>query len=259
MKSIYIIIILSIMLNACGDKKGKTTENNAPQFTATQIMQKAHEKAGGDFWRRPKSLSLKGYGIFYKNGDSVKHEKHNMWRVFANTKDEAHKANGKVRIESFKNDKPVFIVSYDGENTFDLNGKQEKSEADKRWASNFGYGAIRHALDDGYELQLMEDDSIAEKAVYQVKVIDKTKAETFFGIDKEDFKIVKVTFNTPRGWHYRIYSEFFSKEEYTWLQSGKVELFYNDILSNTIYWEDFDVNKDLPDNLFTLNTSLNEK
>ncbi|MFS4467223.1 hypothetical protein [Maribacter sp. 2210JD10-5] len=243
------IIALS---SSCGSKN-KTEKITKPELTATEIIQKAHKKAGGDFWRRPESLTMKGYGIFYKDGDSIIHEKHNMWRVFESKKKETHKANGKVRIESFKDGKPVFIVSFDGENTYDLNGKQEKSAADKRWASNFGYGVIRHALDKGYRLEKLADDSIIGKPVYQIKVIDKNKGETFFGIDKSDFKIVKVAFDTPRGWHHRIYSKFFSKAPYSWLQSGQVDLYYDNKIANTIIWEDFEVNRKLPDSLFVLN------
>ncbi|WP_394972695.1 hypothetical protein [uncultured Croceitalea sp.] len=251
MKSIYIIIIFCFVFNGCVDKKSK--KNIVVTLTATEIMQKAHEKSGGKFWQNPKSLSLKGHGIFYQNGKASKHEKHNMWRVFESKKENAHKANGKVRIESFKNGNPVFIVTYDGQNTYDANGKQEKSEADKRWASNFGFGVIRHAFDDGYVLQKMEDDTVGQKAVYQIKIIDRNKGETFFGIDKEEFKIVKVAFQTPKGWHHRIYSDFFTKPKYSWLQSGRVDLYYDDVRSNTIFWEDFDVNEDLSEELFILN------
>ena len=175
-----------------------------------------------------------------------------MWRVFEDEKQEAHAANGKVRIESFKEGKPVFMVSFDGQNTYDLSGKQEQSAADNRWASNFGYGAIRHALDDGYTLEKMPDDTIFAKPAYRIKVKDVTGGETFFGIDKEDFKIIKVAFDTPRGWHHRLYSEFFTKEPYSWLQSGKVALYYDDVLANEIIWEDFEVNEVLPDSLFQI-------
>ncbi len=248
-KIILLVLVLAQLQFGCREKKKQHQET----LTATKIMQNAHDKAGGIFWQKPKSLTLKGYGIFYPNGEPVKHEIHNMWREFEETKNAAHKANGKVRIESFKNNIPVFIVTYDGENTYDLNGKQEKSAADNRWASNFGYGAIRHALDDEYTLHLMSDDTVKTKPAYTIKVIDPNKGETFFGIDKTDYKIVKVAFKTPRGWHHREYSNFFSKTEYSWLQAGRVELFYNGKLANEVFWTDFDVNQELLDSLFVLN------
>lgn len=247
MRFTYLSFVLLIFFSsACEQKKSQS------ELSATEIMERAHIRAGGDFWKRPQSLTLKGYGIFYENGVPIKNEKHTMWRVFESNKPNAHRANGKVRIESFRNGKPMFIVTFDGENTYDLNGKQEKSQADKRWASNFGYGAIRHALDTGYSLSLMPDDSIKNMHIYSIKVVDEKGGETFFGIDKEDFKIVKVGFQTPRGWHERIYSQFFEKQEYDWLQSGKVALYYEGELANEIFWEDFDVNTLLPDSLFIL-------
>ncbi len=247
MKTIFITLVSILSLLSCNSAK-----KDEPKITAKEIIEKAHKKAGGEFWRRPSSLTLKGHGVFYRNDSAFIHEKHNMWRVFEQTKENAHMANGKVRIESFKNDQPVFIVSFDGKNTYDLNGKQEQSSADKRWASNFGFGVIRHALDEGYQLKLMPDDTIFKTPVHHIKVIDPNKGETFFGIDKEDYKILKVAFQTPRGWHHRIYSDFFEKVGYNWLQSGKVALFYNNKLSNEVFWEDFEVNETLPDSLFIL-------
>ncbi len=252
MKINHFIPIALLFLFSCQNDTTPTENEEVAQLSATKIMQKAHEKAGGEFWRRPKSLTLKGYAIFYPEGKPVKNEKHNMWRVYENEKEDAHVANGKVRIESFRDGKPIFIVSYDGENTYDLRGKQEKSAADNRWASNFGYGAIRHALDEEYRLELVEEDTVKNEAVYIIKVIDQKGGATFFGIDKKEFKIVKVAFQTPRGWHERHYSKFFSKPAYTWLQSGRVELFYDGKISNEVIWEDFEVNETLPDSLFIL-------
>jgi len=107
-------------------------------------------------------------------------------------------------------------------------------------------------LDEGYTLEEVEEETIKNEAAYIIKVIDPNKGETFFGITKADFKIVKVAFQTPRGWHERIYSNFFSKPEYSWLQSGRVELFYEGKIANEVIWEDFDVNEELPDSLFVL-------
>ncbi len=252
MKQVTLVMTFFILfLISCKEKRTKAAVSE--RLTATQIMKKAHEKAGGEFWQKPKSLMMKGHAIFYRDGKVSKHETHTMWRVYENTKEAAHKANGKVRIESFKDSTPVFMVSFDGKNTYDLRGKQDPSEADARWASNFGYGAIRHALDDGYTLKLVEDDTVKARPTYTIKVRDPKQGETFFGIDKEDFKIVKVAFQTPKGWHHRVYSEFFSKEEYSWLQSGRVELFYDGEISNEVFWTDFEVNEKLPDSLFVLN------
>jgi len=240
-----------LCLGACGPTPtAEDSEGNS--LTAQEIMERAHEAAGGEFWRRPQSLSLMGHAIFYNGDTSYQHQKHNMWRVFENTKENAHAANGKVRIESYRDEQAIFVVTFDGQNTYDLGGKQEASAADQRWASNFGYGAIRHALDEGYELERVGLDTVKGESVHWIKVIDPNKGETFFGIDQKEYKIVKVGFQTPRGWHERIYSAFFSKPEYNWLQSGRVELFYEGVLANEVFWTDFEVNETLPDTLFVL-------
>lgn len=252
LKNILVIGLYLILMLSCQQEKSNSDKVTNTTLSATKIMQKAHEKAGGEFWRRPKSLTLRGHAIFYGKDTIYKNERHNMWRVFESKKTDAHVANGKVRIESFRDGKPIFIVTYDGENTYDLRGKQEKSAADNRWASNFGYGAIRHALDEGYQLELVGEDTVKNELVYTIKVIDQSGGETFFGIDKIDFKIVKVAFQTPRGWHHRIYSEFFTKPTYNWLQSGRVELFYDGKVANEVFWDDFEVNEILNDSIFLL-------
>lgn len=249
MNKFFVILILTCYACANSNTSVKKAESD---LTAQEIMQKAHEKSGGEFWKRPKTLSLFGHAEFFKDGDTLINERHNMWRVFEDSKEEAHAANGKVRIESFRDSVPVFIVSFDGENTYDLNGKQAKSEADKRWASNFGFGVIRHAFDEGYKLFKMEDKEVLLEECYSIKILDPSGGETFFSIAKADFKIRQVAFDTPRGWHKRNYSEYFEKTEYNWLQSGKVELYYNEVKSNDVYWTDFKVNEKLDDQLFIL-------
>ena len=222
------------------------------QLSATDIMEAAHHHAGGKFWSRPQTLSLTGHGYFYKDGKTHFHENHKMYRVFENEKTDAHQANGKVRIESYRSGSPIIMVTFDGQNTYDLSGKRPQSAADKQWASSFGFGVIRHALDEGYRLERLPNDKVDGSDAFMVKVIDPNEGETIFGIAQSDYKIVKVAFQTPRGWHERIYSEFFTKEGLDWQQSGHVRLFYNGIKSNEIIWTDFDVNANLPDSLFRL-------
>ncbi|MEN0046223.1 MAG: hypothetical protein AAF806_04085 [Bacteroidota bacterium] len=251
MKNTVYLLLCCLWLIACDNTKPQTSTTDL-ELTASTIMQRAHEKAGGKFWSQPQSLSLFGYGIFYENGEAIKHEKHNMWRVFESQKDAAHIANGKVRIESYRAGKPFFLITYDGENTYDLNGKQEKSAADQRWASNFGYGVIRHAFDEGYRLEKAGMDTVNNEATHQIKIIDPQGGDTLFDITQNDYKIVRVGFDTPRGWHERIYSNFFTKKGYNWFQAGKVELFYKGKKANDIIWTDFEVNEVLADSLFVL-------
>lgn len=223
-----------------------------PSLSATDIMQQAHKAAGGVSWARPKSLSMMGYGVFYKDGKATQHETHNMWRVYDADKKDAHKVDGKVRLESIRDGQRVIDLSYDGQTTYTPNGKQPPSESDKRWSSNFGFGVIRHALDDGYILTRLPDDLIDGRLAYLIKVTDAVGGSTQFGISQDDFAILSVAFDTPRGWHERIYSEFYTNPGVDWVQPGRVRLYYNGVKANEVIWTSFEINKDLPDCLFIL-------
>lgn len=249
MKLLAYIILLSSTLYGCNNNKPL----QSPNLTAREAMENAHKRAGGDFWKNPKSLTLSGHANFFQGDDTLHNEVHKMWRVYASKKDDAHVATGKVRIESIRDGEPTILLTYDGNNTYDLTGKKEKSEADHMWSSAFGYGAIRHTLDEGYTISMHGEGMVNHQNTCVIKVVDPNGGETFFDITLGDFKIVKVAFDTPRGWHHRIYSNFFTKDEYSWLQSGLVELYYDSVKTNEVIWEDFEVNEDLPDDLFVLN------
>ena len=250
MKVLAYIFVLSFAMSSCVNNNNKQFET--PNITAREAMEKAHARAGGDFWKNPRSLTLKGYANFYQGDDTLHNETHNMWRVYASKKEDAHMATGKVRIESIRDGIPKILLTYDGNNTYDLDGKKEKSEADNMWSSAFGYGAIRHTLDEGFSISVEGEGMVKNQNTVIIKVVDPSGGETFFDLTIGDYKIVKVAFDTPRGWHHRLYSEFFEKEKYSWLQPGLVELFYNDIKANEVIWEDFEVNESLPDSLFVL-------
>ena len=222
------------------------------ELSASDIMRRAHEAAGGESWTRPKSLYMQGYGVFYQGGEAVRHESHSMWRVYDRNKTDAHRVDGKVRIESINDGVPVFDVSFDGQTTYTPEGAQPKSEADKRWASNFGFGVIRHAFDDGYSLARLPDDLIDGRASYLVKVTDPSGGATQFSIAQDDFAILKVGFDTARGWHERIYSNFFTNPGVSWVQPGRVRLYYNGVKANEVIWQRFEINQDLPDCIFVL-------
>lgn len=220
--------------------------------TPKEIITRAHKAAGGLSWARPTSLAMGGYAVFYKNGQSHRHESHKMWRVYTAGKTNAHQVDGKVRIHSVKDGEPVINISYDGTTTYTDKGPQPKTAADKGWSSNFGFGVIRHALDVGYRLERLPDDLIDGRAAYMIKVFDPAGGETQFGISQKDYKILKVGFETARGWHERIYSDFYSNPDEDWVQPGRVRLYYNGEKSNEVIWERYAVNQDLPDCLFVL-------
>ena len=195
---------------------------------------------------------MTGYAIFYDGADSVRHESHSMWRVYDADKQTAHAADGKVRIESLRAGIPVIDVAFDGETTFTASGAQPKSEADKRWASNFGFGVIRHARDPGYTLTRLPDEPVDGHDAYTIRVTDPNGGETLFSIRQSDNAVVKLGFDTDRGWHERTYSDFFSKPGESWQQPGRVRLTYDGVKANEVIWTDFEVNAQLQDCLFVL-------
>jgi len=251
-----LLLCVYVVLIGCSTETKKTDDLETlfpvSDYNATQIMEKAHQAAGGEMWSRPQSLSMAGYGVFYKDGKTVRHETHNMWRVYEGQKTDAHKVDGKVRIESIRDGKSVIDLSYDGAFTYTAGGQMPKSDNDKQWSSNFGFGVIRHALDDGYSLSRLPDDLIDGRPAFMVDVKDPVGGHTFFGIAQDDFAILKVAFDTPRGWHERIYSNFFSNPGDNWVQPGRVRLYYGGVKANEVIWESYAINETLPDCLFRL-------
>jgi hypothetical protein len=66
-----------------------------------------------------------------------------------------------------------------------------------------------------------------------------------------DYAVLSVGFATPRGWHERIYSNFYQKPGLSWVQPGRIRLYYNGVKQNEIVWRDFKLNEAMPDGLFT--------
>ena len=222
-----------------------------PALTARTIVERATVAAGGESWRRPTTLYLEGYGTFYAgDGTALINERHRMWRVYPPIKPDAHNADGKVRIESVRSGQVVTYTAFDGRRTYGLNGVLPPSAADTQWAENFGFGVIRFALDDGYSVTRQPDDLVDAQPVYRIEVSDAKGGKTLFGIARSSYQILSVGFSTPRGWHERIYSDFFSKQGVSWVQPGRVRLYYNGIKQNEIVWRDFQVNAPLQDGLF---------
>ncbi|MGJ8563026.1 MAG: hypothetical protein ACSHXY_05685 [Alphaproteobacteria bacterium] len=248
------------MIAACNGQSPDPLETLYPvqsELSAADIMAQAHEAAGGEAWSRPISLAMDGYAVFYKNGSAAKHETHRMWRVYEAGKTDAHKVDGKVRIESLRDGIAVIDLSFDGSTTYTPQGAQPQSESDNQWSSSFGFGVIRHALDDGYSLKRLPDDLVDGRPVFMVNVMDPSGGETRFGIAQDDRAILKVGFDTPRGWHERIYSNFYSNIAESWSQPGRVRLYYNGVKANEVIWTSYEINKPLKACLFVLPEALN--
>ena len=222
-------------------------------LTAVEIIERAYEHAGGDEWVNPRSLLMEGYGLFWRGSeDYVRYEPYRMWRVYPESKAVAHAADGMVRIEALKDDAIVFQIAFDGETTYNQDGPLEDQADSDRWASNFGFGVIRHALDEGYSVARLPDDYVDGQPAYTVQIGDPAGGKTQFRIRQSDFAIVSVGFDTPRGWHERTYSDFFRNGDGGWLQPGRVRLYYNGVKANEIYWTRFTLNEAWPREQFRL-------
>lgn len=224
---------------------------DSPSLSARTIVERATAAAGGESWRRPTTLYLEGYGTFYAtDGTPLINESHRMWRIYPAFKPDAHNADGKVRIESIRGGQVVNYAAFDGTHSFGMNGLMPPSAADTQWAENFGFGVIRFALDDDYSLARQPDDLVDGQPVYRIEVTGSNGSKTLFGIARRNYQVLSVGFSTPRGWHERIYSEFYSKRGVNWVQPGRVRLYYNGVKQNEIVWRDFKLNEPMADSLF---------
>lgn len=224
---------------------------SAPALTGADIVRRAHQAAGGDEFVNPGSLFLSGYNIIRPGGDQeLLWDAYAMWRVFESEKADAHSASGMVRIEGWSDGELALLLAFDGEQTWDKGGLMEDPSANAMWSANFGFGAIRNALDAGWTQERQPDDFIDGQPAYLVKLTDPSGGSTLFGFRQSDFATLYVGFDTPRGWHERRYSQFFSLPGTAWVQAGRVRLFYNGVKANEAIWTHYRIGEDYPRKLF---------
>ena len=237
---------------ATGDRLVNHVAGQAePDLTGRQIIEFAHEAAGGETFVRPGTLFLSGHNIIFdESGGSQIWDQYAMWREFADEKADAHAASGKVRIEAWADGALAMLLSYDGEATYDQSGPMADQSANAMWSSNFGFGAIRNALDEGWTQQRRVDRTIDGRPVYMVELIDPAGGKTLFGFDQSSFDTLYVGFDTPRGWHERRYSHFFSKPGSNWRQAGRIRLYYDGLIANEAIWTDFQIGETYGDEVF---------
>ncbi len=220
------------------------------------ILARATQAAGGSDWANARTLILRGRAVFW--GDKGEEPQSSpdtyiMYRAFDPDRQAAHSAEGKLRIIVADRGKLIFTVGYDGQETWDEKGVIPKPEADKYWASNFGFGIIRHAGKSGFAAERLADSNVDGHAAYMVRLIDPQGTVSLFGIDQKSFAIRMVGFSTPRGWHVRTYDKFFRpKTMPRWLQAGKVTLTYNGVKQNDIHWRSAEINEAIAPEVFDL-------
>lgn len=224
-----------------------------PEPDGAAILARAAEAAGGEDWVNAKTLVLEGRAVFYGPAGSAPRsvaDDYRMWRVFDPARSAAHGAEGKVRIVARSGERLIFTVGYDGATTWNEKGVVPKAEADTFWASNFGFGIIRHAGKPGFRSERVPDGAVGPHALLMVRLTDPRGGVTLFGIDAKSHAIRTMGFMTPRGWHERHYDDFVRLARPRWLQARKVTLFYNGVKANEVYWEKVRVNEPVDAALF---------
>lgn len=219
-------------------------------LSAEEIVVRAHQAAGGEEWLRPETLYLSGTVTFFEGRSPNHMERYEMWRVYAKQKSSAHEASGKVRIRALQQGVVQLDIAFDGTTTYVDGLPTDDKSSGERWASNFGFGAIRHVFDPRYSLARLADDQVDGAASFNILVTDPQGGETLFGIAQKDYSILKVGFRTPRGWHERIYSHFFIQPGGKWKQPGRIRLYYDGIKQNEVQWTRFIVNQPIDSSVF---------
>ncbi len=226
-----------------------------PDLSARQILERAYEAHGGADWANVRTLYLHGHGIFYPKGTqdaALRAESYSMWREMDHNRTAAHGPDGKVKIIATANSKAFISIAYDGVDTYTADGKMDPAKAANYWAGNFGFGIVRQALRPGFELTRLPDDIIDGHASHMIMIKDPKGEQTLFGIDAKSFAIRKAGFNTPKGWHERIYDRFWTSKKPRWLQAGHIRLYYNGVKANELFWTEVKVNPPMPEATFRL-------
>ena len=230
---------------------------SAQKFAATprQTVEAAVAAHGGSFWLDPGTLILSGHAEFFAPDSPEPRSRaddYRMWRVFDGDRRNAHGAEGKVRIRALSEGRRLFEVGFDGQITWNERGVVPKEEADTFWASNFGFGIIRSALEGGFVLEAAPSREVEGHVVDLVRIVDPEGQATLFGFDRDSHFVRYLGFRTPRGWHERTYSDFVRLPDSGWVQARTVTLYYDGVKANTVYWQEIEVGNPIDDGVFAV-------
>lgn len=217
----------------------------APGETAAAILDQAVEAMGGETWLNPRTLVLQGSAIFYGPDGAVPRSQaddYRMWRAMDPGRTVAHGADGKVRILARSAGARLFEVGYDGTTTWTEKGVMPKADADRYWASNFGFGIIRRARVAGVTVKRVPDRAVDGHPLALIQIIDPSGGKTLFGIDRDSRLVRYMAFDSPRGFHERIYDDFEAMTSPRWVQARSVTLFYDGVMANSVRWVRAQVN-----------------
>jgi hypothetical protein len=222
--------------------------------TAREIVEQATAAAGGDAWRYARTIRLSGHATLHRGGNvaGVEATRYEMRRVYPRSLDDANSASGKFRLDAHREDELLFTMSFDGTQMYDRNGPLPPDESTRQAAAAFGFSAIRFALSDDFRLQRLPDDQVEGHACYFVKVVDPSGSDVLFAIDQADASIRLVAWDSPRGWHHRVYSDFYWVDDPGFRQPGRVRLYYDGIKTADIRWTQARVNTPISDDVFVI-------
>jgi hypothetical protein len=227
----------------------------AADATAAQILEFAAASAGGEAWLHADTNVMSGHATLCRDADParcVEADRYVMYRVYPREVKSAHAGTGKFRLDADANGKPVFRIAFDGTRSYDQNGPVPPERATNEEASAFGFSAIRFARTPGYRVERLTDDDVEGRPAFVVRVTDPSGQYTLFGIDREDGSIRYAAWKTPRGWHHRLYSDFYWVPEPGFLQPGRVRLYYDGLKAVDIRWTQASINQPIPDRTFVL-------
>ena len=217
------------------------------------IVSQAHEAAGGEAWLEAETNVMRGHATLCRDGKvnaCVNATRYEMYRVYPRELGKAHAGSGKFRLDAYMGDKLLFQTAFDGERSYDQNGPVAGERAASDESSSFGFSAIRFALQEGFRLEALLEDQVEGRPCHFIRVTDPSGQATLFGIDEQDYSIRSAAWQTPRGWHQRIYSDFYRVGEF--LQPGRVRHYYDGVKSVDIRWTSAEIGVPIPDETFVL-------
>lgn len=221
------------------------------ELTARSIMERATEASGGSAWLDARTNLMTGDAMLYRGGKGMHADRYEMRRVYPAELPAAHTNTGQFRLDAYASEKRLFAISFDGEQMYDQNGPMAPEKAAELAASSFGFSAVRFALDERFTLQRLADDQVEGHPSYFVQITDPSGGKTLVGVDIESGLIGYVGWQTPRGWHHRVYSSYYRLES-GFMQPGRVRLYYDGVKTTDINWTSATLNVDLPDEVFRL-------
>ena len=219
--------------------------------TAREIMEAVTEAAGGDAWRFATTNLMTGDATLYQGHRATEADRYEMRRVYPTELPEAHTNTGMFRLDAYQEDRLLFTISFDGERMYTQNGPMPPEEAAKLAASSFGFSAVRFALDEGFTLERMADDQVEGRDCWFVRLTDPSGGYTLVGVDQENALIRYVGWQTPRGWHHRVYSGHYGLPS-GFVQPGRVRLYYDGVKTTDINWTAAELGVEFPAALFSI-------